>query len=80
LREDILHGKLSASLLVSLSPTDLATDAIRKARQEVEAVDAESRRSDWLDEHKEKIQEEYGFNPNDTWEYSDDEESLASQF
>ena len=80
LRNDLLSGKLSATLLVNLSPADLATDELRKSRQEIEAVEAEAHRSDWFQEHKEKICEDSGIDPENNWEYSDDDVSLASQF
>jgi hypothetical protein len=65
---------------VNLSSEDLAKDELRKERQEIAALDAESRRSDWLDDNKEVIHKDIGLDPNNTWEYSDGEESLASQF
>ena len=41
---------------MTLTPEDLATDELRKARQSINVEDRESRRTDWLEEHKGKIQ------------------------
>jgi hypothetical protein len=41
---------------VTLSPEDLATDELRKARQNISVEDRDSRRTDWLEENKGKIQ------------------------
>lgn len=56
LRSDLLSSALTAQLLVTLSPEDLATDELRQARQTINKADRESRRTDWLEEHKGKIQ------------------------
>ena len=56
LRCDLLSGVLTTKLLVTLTPEDLATDELRKARQSINVEDRESRRTDWLEEHKGKIQ------------------------
>lgn len=56
LRSDLLSGVLTTKLLVTLTPEDLATDELRKARQSINVEDRESRRTDWLEEHKGKIQ------------------------
>ncbi len=76
LRTDILSGALTPALLVTLSPADLATDELRRARQGLAAVDMESRRTDWLDENKTKIQASVGLDPTNVWEYDEDEESV----
>ena len=47
---------MTTKLLVTLTPEDLATDELRKARQSINVEDRESRRTDWLEEHKGKIQ------------------------
>ena len=41
---------------MTLSPEDLATDELRKARQNISVEDRDSRRTDWLEENKGKIQ------------------------
>jgi pullulanase/glycogen debranching enzyme len=56
LRSDLINGVLTTKLLVTLTPEDLATDELRKARQSINVEDRESRRTDWLEEHKGKIQ------------------------
>ena len=56
LRSDLLSSALTAELLVTLTPEDLATDELRQARQTINKADRESRRTDWLEEHKGKIQ------------------------
>lgn len=52
----MINGVLTTKLLVTLTPEDLATDELRKARQSINVEDRESRRTDWLEEHKGKIQ------------------------
>jgi hypothetical protein len=56
LRLDLISGTLTTKLLVTLSPEDLATDELRKARQNISVEDRDSRRTDWLEENKGKIQ------------------------
>lgn len=56
LRMDLISGTLTTKLLVTLSPEDLATDELRKARQNISVEDRDSRRTDWLEENKGKIQ------------------------
>jgi hypothetical protein len=51
-----MSGTLTTKLLVTLSPEDLATDELRKARQNISVEDRDSRRTDWLEENKGKIQ------------------------
>jgi hypothetical protein len=53
---DLISGTLTTNLLVTLSPEDLATDDLRKARQSISVEDRDSRRTDWLEENKGKIQ------------------------
>jgi hypothetical protein len=53
---DLISGTLTTKLLVTLSPEDLATDELRKARQNISVEDRDSRRTDWLEENKGKIQ------------------------
>ena len=52
----MISGTLTTKLLVTLSPEDLATDELRKARQNISVEDRDSRRTDWLEENKGKIQ------------------------
>ena len=78
LRTDLLSGALTPALLVTLTPADLAADDVRRARQSLAAVDMESRRTDWVEEHREKIQESIGLDPNNVWQYDEDDESVDS--
>mmetsp|Transcript_2785 Transcript_2785/g.2918 ORF Transcript_2785/g.2918 Transcript_2785/m.2918 type:complete len:303 (+) Transcript_2785:252-1160(+) len=77
LRMDLISGDLKPKLLVTLSPEDLATDEIRKARQSLALEDRESRRTDWLEEHKDKIQEKLELDPSNVWTYEQEVESDA---
>lgn len=61
LRLDLINGNLTTKLLVTLSPEDLATDELRKARQSISVEDRDSRRTDWLEENKGKIQVKMSF-------------------
>jgi hypothetical protein len=61
-----------------LTPADLAADDVRKARQVMAAADMESRRTDWVEEHREKIQESIGLDPTNVWQYDEDDESVDS--
>ena len=78
LRADLLSGALTPALLVTLTPADLAADDVRKARQVMAAADMESRRTDWVEEHREKIQESIGLDPTNVWQYDEDDESVDS--
>ena len=79
LRADLVSGALAPTLFVTLAPADLATNELRQARQGVAAADMESRRTDWLEEHKVKIQEGIGIDPANTWDFqNDDDESVGS--
>ena len=79
LRADLVSGALVPALFVTLAPADLATNELRQARQGVAAADMESRRTDWLEEHKVKIQEGIGIDPANTWDFqNDDDESVGS--
>ena len=79
LRTDLVSGALAPTLFVTLAPADLATNELRQARQAAAAADMESRRTDWLEEHKVKIQEGIGIDPANTWNFQDDDdESVGS--
>jgi hypothetical protein len=75
LRADLVNGELTPELLVKLTPEDLATEKLRKARQATNRDERDSRRTDWLEENKDKIQEKLGLDPTNVWEYSEEEMS-----
>lgn len=60
LRSALCQGELPPGRLVQLSPEEMATDEQRQQRQEAKNVDMESRRSDWLQVNREKIQKSLG--------------------
>jgi len=77
LKSDLLKGKLSPALLVTLSPEELATDDKRQARLKEKGLETEGRRSDWIEENRRAIQEDIGcvIEPGQEWDYSSGEES-----
>ena len=51
----IIDGTISPPELLSLTPDDLADEALVKKRRDIAELDANARRTDWLDVNKAKI-------------------------
>jgi hypothetical protein len=75
LRDDLLRGDLTPQLLVNLTPEDLATEDLRKARQREGSYERDARRTDWMEENKERIQAKIGLDPKNVWEFEAEVES-----
>jgi hypothetical protein len=70
---------VNANDVVTLSSTELAsTHEQKEAREKQKQEIVESRRLDWMDEHKKSIQLSNGIDPTNQWDYEEDDGSNAS--
>jgi hypothetical protein len=67
----------TAEQLVSLSAADLASHDQRVLREKLQAQQLQSRRTDWLEENKKTLQADIGIDPNNTWQYDEDDERMS---
>eukprot|EP01036_Dinobryon_divergens_P026955 gene26955-35656_t len=77
LRKSVLNGSVTAAMLVSMSSTQLATHELLEKREKISEDNAESRRTDWLEENKRSIQTTIGIDPNNAWVYDDDDDRMS---
>jgi hypothetical protein len=60
-----------------MTPAELASDEIKVSREKIVQEQSSARSMNWADENKEKIHELLGIDPNNTWEYDDEEDGLS---
>lgn len=60
-----------------MTPAELASQEIKETREKIVEEQASGRSMNWVTDNKEKIHESLGIDPNNTWEYDDDDEGLS---
>ncbi|KAJ1438848.1 transcription factor S-II, central domain-containing protein [Ochromonadaceae sp. CCMP2298] len=74
---NVAAGTITGEQLVTLSAADLASHDQRVTREKLQAQQLQSRRTDWLEENKKSLQADIGIDPNNTWQYDDDDERMS---
>lgn len=77
LLNDVLQGHVTADRLVHMTPSELASKEAKEARQKILKEDAEARQLNWFEEHRAEIQKHLGLDPENKWDYDDDDEGLS---
>lgn len=77
LNQNVYSGAISVDELIRMTPAQLASTEVRELREKLLIEEASARAMNWADENKEKIQGLLGIDPNNTWEFDDDEDGLS---
>lgn len=77
LNQNVCSGAISVDELIRMTPAQLASTEVRELREKLLIEEASARAMNWADENKEKIQGLLGIDPNNTWEFDDDEDGLS---
>ncbi len=77
LNQNVCSGAISVDELIRMTPAQLASTEDRELREKLLIEEASARAMNWADENKEKIQGLLGIDPNNTWEFDDDEDGLS---
>jgi transcription elongation factor S-II len=75
--QNVSTGAISVQRLIYMTPAELASDEIKVSREKIVQEQSSARSMNWADENKEKIHELLGIDPNNTWEYDDEEDGLS---
>lgn len=75
LRMQVYDGSISASLLVTLSVQELASDKVKEERHHIKESESSAKRLDWNEEHREEMFGELGLDSTVKWEYDEDDYS-----
>ena len=62
-----------------MTSNELATNKTIEARKTIIKNDLDERRTDWYDEHRLEILESNDIDPNNTWNYEDDDNDSGSE-
>ncbi|RYG97611.1 hypothetical protein EON65_52590 [archaeon] len=73
----VQSGSLPCSQLVTLTAAELASTELKAQRDLLTTQDLESRRLDWLEEHKAEIQLDIGVDPANQWQYDNEDDKLS---
>lgn len=73
--QSILTGVLSPDALMQMSTADMSSQELKKMRIKDCEEDYDGRRNDWLAAHREEIQRDNGLDPENVWEYENDDDS-----
>jgi hypothetical protein len=75
LTHSILSGVLTTADLLQMSVADMSSQELKEEREKQSVEDSEGRRTDWLEANRLKIQLDNGLDPENTWDYANDENS-----
>eukprot|EP01039_Chlorochromonas_danica_P007817 gene7817-8629_t len=77
LKNLLVNGSIPAANLVLLSPSELASHELKEQRERLTTAVLESRRLDWLDTHKASIQADIGVDPNNSWQFDNNDDAQS---
>lgn len=75
LRMQVFNGSISATVLVTLTVQELASDKLKEQRHHMKEDESSSKRLDWNEEHREELFGELGLDSTIKWEYDEDDYS-----
>ena len=75
LRNQIISKDIPITRLVKMTANEMAKQEIIEARQIISEKVSDERRTDWLEAHREEIMKTNGLDPNNKWDFDDDDGS-----